>query len=158
MSSAVARKWSTAFTTGPWLRIIDKIASPASPGLQPPAENQNTNIEQEAHNLKAGRPFHVPKAEPPGVNRMDNDLEGFSKQQLIAEVKKLRLGIREHRDGSGHDLCWYQPNLWGLLPEKTDPLPTVPEWPEFMQGCMTFRRSLDAQQPKAPRTKTPYDS
>ena len=28
---------------------------------------------------------------------MDADLEGLSREQLIAEVKKLRQGIREHR-------------------------------------------------------------
>ncbi len=50
---------------------------------------------------------------------MDSDLESMHKEQLIAEVKKLRAGIREHRDCSGHDLCWYQPDLWSLLPETT---------------------------------------
>jgi hypothetical protein len=68
-----------------------------------------------------------------GDDAMDTDLDQMTREQLIAEVKKLRQGIREHRDTSCHDLCWHHPSLWGLLPEKTDPLPVVPEWPEFMR-------------------------
>jgi hypothetical protein len=30
---------------------------------------------------------------------------------LIAEIVRLRSGIRAHRD-SGHDLCWQHPQLW----------------------------------------------
>jgi hypothetical protein len=32
-------------------------------------------------------------------------------------VKKLRQGIRRHRDSTRHELCWHHPALWGLLPE-----------------------------------------
>ena len=87
---------------------------------------------------------------------MDTDLDTFSREQLIAEVKKLRAGIREHRDSSGQELCWHHPQLWGLLPEKTDPQPTVPTWPRFLEGCIRYRRSLDAQLPDAPRTTKEY--
>jgi len=83
---------------------------------------------------------------------MDTDLDTLSREQLIAEVRKLRAGIRAHRDSTGHDLCWHHPALWGLLPEKTDPLPHVPEWPQFMAGCIKYRKSLDEQLPGAPRT------
>ena len=86
---------------------------------------------------------------------MDSDLESMSREKLIAEAKKLRAAIRGHRDASGHELCWHQPALWGLLPEKTDPIPAVPDWPQFMQGCLRFRQSLDEQAPDAPRTKEP---
>src|SRR5688500_11080764 len=44
----------------------------------------------------------------------------------------------------------------GLLPEKTDPIPVVPDWPQFMQGCVRYRQSLDEQVPSAPRTTEPY--
>ena len=88
---------------------------------------------------------------------MDDDLDPMSREQLIAEVRKLRSGIREHRDSSGHDLCWHQPGLWSLLPEKTDPVPVVPEWPQFMSGCIRYRQSLDEQARHAPRTSEPYD-
>lgn len=83
---------------------------------------------------------------------MDTDLEGMSREQLVDEVKKLRRGIRQHRDSSGQELCWHHPALWGLLPEKTDPIPTVPEWPQFLQGCIRYRQSLDEQAPEAPRS------
>ena len=73
----------------------------------------------------------------------DKDLEALSREQLIEEAKRLRAGIREHRDASGHDLCWHHPQLWGLLPEKTDPLPVVPPWPEFLAGCLRYRKSLE---------------
>jgi hypothetical protein len=87
---------------------------------------------------------------------MDEDLREMSQEQLAAEVRKLRQGIRRHRDSTGHELCWHHPALWGLLPEKTDPVPTVPDWPQFLEGCLKYRRSLDEQAPNAPRTSTPY--
>ena len=87
---------------------------------------------------------------------MDSDLEAMSRERLIEEAMKLRRGIREHRDSSLHELCWHHPALWSLLPEKSDPLPTVPEWPQFMAGCIRYRQSLDEQAPGAPRTRQPY--
>jgi hypothetical protein len=87
---------------------------------------------------------------------MDEDLDQMSREELIAEVKKLRQGIRRHRDSTGHDLCWHHPALWGLLPGKQDPLPTVPEWPEFLRGCIRYRQSLDEQLPDAPRSREEY--
>jgi hypothetical protein len=83
---------------------------------------------------------------------MDDDLDTMTRDDLIAEVRKLRQGIREHRDGSMHELCWHHPALWGLLPEKTDPLPEVPDWPQFLRGCIRYRQSLDEQLPGAPRS------
>ena len=88
---------------------------------------------------------------------MDTDLESMSRDQLITEVRNLRSGIRKHRDSSGQDLCWHHPQLWALLPEKTDPLPVVPEWPQFMQGCVRYRQSLDSRLPDAPRSTDPYE-
>ena len=61
---------------------------------------------------------------------MDEDLGRMSREQFLDEVKKLRQGIREHRDTTGQELCWHHPALWSLLPETTDPLPTVPAWLE----------------------------
>jgi hypothetical protein len=74
---------------------------------------------------------------------LDEDLKNLDLDQLIEEVKRLRKGIREHRDSTGQDLCWHHPKLWNLLPEKTDPKIEVPEWPEFMKGCIRYRSSLD---------------
>ncbi|NDK40018.1 hypothetical protein DT603_14335 [Pseudoxanthomonas gei] len=73
--------------------------------------------------------------------------------ELAAEVRKLRAAIRAHRDSTRHELCWHHPALWGLLPEKTDPLPAVPAWPQFLRGCIHYRQSLDAQLPDAPRVE-----
>ena len=87
---------------------------------------------------------------------MDEDVEAMTREDLIAEVKRLRAGIRDHRDSSGQDLCWHHPRLWGLLPEQTDPVPTVPTWPEFLRGCVRYRQSLDEQLPDAPRSDEPY--
>ena len=88
--------------------------------------------------------------------KLDSDLEDLSRAQLIAEVRRLRAGIRAHRDASAHELCWHHPGLWGLLPEKTDPVPVVPEWPQFLEGCLRYRKSLDAQAPRARRTSRRY--
>ena len=87
---------------------------------------------------------------------MDSDLTSMTREQLMAEVRRLRDGIRRHRDAAGQELCWHHPALWGLLPEATDPVPTVPAWPEFLQGCIRYRQSLDTQAPTAPRTTDPY--
>lgn len=80
---------------------------------------------------------------------MDEDLDAFTRDELIVEVKKLRAGIRAHRDTTGHDLCWHHPDLWSLLPERTDPAIAVPPWPKFMRGCIRYRQSLDDQAPSA---------
>ena len=89
---------------------------------------------------------------------MDADLEAMTPEQLMAEAKRLRAGIRKHRDSTGHDLCWHHPALWGLLPERTEPVPTVPTWPEFLRGCVQYRQSLDDSLPDAPRSAAPYRS
>ena len=81
---------------------------------------------------------------------VDEDLDRLSRVELVAEVKRLRRGIRKHRDSSGHDLCWHHPGLWGLLPEAIDPKIAVPPWPKFLRGCVRYRESLDRQRPCAP--------
>ncbi len=81
---------------------------------------------------------------------MDEDLDRLSRKELIAEVKRLRQGIRTHRDSSGHDLCWHHPQLWGLLPEPIDPEIAVPPWPKFLRGCVKYRESLECERPNAP--------
>ena len=87
---------------------------------------------------------------------MDKDLDGLSREQLIAEVTRLREGIRKHRDSSAHELCWHHPDLWNLLPERLEPTIAVPEWPQFMRGCIHYRQSLDVQASEAPRTDMEY--
>jgi len=89
---------------------------------------------------------------------MDEDLKVMSREALLDEVRRLRAAIRVHRDSAGHDLCWHQPALWSLLPERTDPLPRVPEWPQFLRGCIRYRQSLDQQLGDAPRSTDEFGS
>jgi hypothetical protein len=88
---------------------------------------------------------------------MDEDLHLLTTDELIAEVKKLRAGIRKHRDSTKHELCWHHPQLWGLLPEIIDPEVAVPAWPQFLRGCVRYRESLDRQRPGAPRVAEEFD-
>jgi hypothetical protein len=83
---------------------------------------------------------------------MDDDLNTLSREQLVAEVHKLRQAIRQHRDSTGHDLCWHHPDLWSVLPERVEPTLLVPQWPQFLRGCVRYRQSLDEQAPRAPRS------
>jgi hypothetical protein len=88
---------------------------------------------------------------------MDEDLLTLDRDELIAEVRRLRAGIRAHRDSSGHALCWHHPLLWGLLAE---PIPTdlaVPAWPQFLRGCVRYRESLDRELPDVPRIDAEYN-
>ena len=87
---------------------------------------------------------------------MDEDLEQLTREELLAEIKKLRKGIRAHRDSTKHQLCWHHPQLWNLLPEKTNPEIAVPDWPQFLRGCIHYRESLDMQRPDAPRIDEEY--
>lgn len=89
---------------------------------------------------------------------VDDDLAGMSRGELVAEVRRLRAGIRAHRDSSGHDLCWHHPALWGLLPERVEPEVAVPPWPRFLRGCLRYRESLDRELPGAPVHDREYDA
>src|SRR5262249_51119383 len=91
------------------------------------------------------------------IRDMDEDLADLDRDALIEQVRRLRAGIREHRDSFGHELCWHHPRLWGLLPEKTDPQPSVPAWPQFLRGCIQYRESLDRQLPATPRTSDEFE-
>ena len=88
---------------------------------------------------------------------MDEDLAGLDRDALVAEVQKLRAGIRRHRDSSGQGLCWHHPHLWNLLPERTTPEVAVPPWPNFLRGCVKYRESLDTQLPDAPREPSEFE-
>jgi hypothetical protein len=70
---------------------------------------------------------------------MGDDLKVLTRDQLVEEVKRLRAGIRTHRDSSGHALCWHHPALWRLLPEPLEQHVAVPAWPQFMRGYVTRR-------------------
>jgi hypothetical protein len=88
---------------------------------------------------------------------VDDDLDALSREMLVAEVKRLRAGIRAHRDSTAHELCWHHPQLWKLLPERTDPTIAVPPWPKFLRGCVAYRESLERQAPDAAVHDREYD-
>ncbi len=83
------------------------------------------------------------KHTPESKQGLDADLESMPRKRLIEEVIKLRTGIRDHRDSSGHDLCWHHPGLWNLLPEKITPDVAIPEWADFISRCAAYRKSLE---------------
>jgi hypothetical protein len=87
----------------------------------------------------------------------DQDLATMDRDQLVAEVKRLRAGIRAHRDSTGHDLCWHHPDLWGLLPERVTPDVAVPPWPKFLRGCLRYREALERELPDAPNADYEYE-
>ena len=91
------------------------------------------------------------------TDAVDEDLDRMTREQLGAEVVKLRAAIRRHRDSSGHDLCWHHPDLWATLPEHIDPDLAVPPWPKFIRGCIAYRQSLDEQLPGARTHDAEYD-
>jgi len=76
---------------------------------------------------------------------MDEDLNSLDREQLAAEVRRLRAAIRTHRDSTGQDLCWHHPRLWETLPEKMRPEIAVPPWPSFLRGCVRYRESLEQE-------------
>jgi hypothetical protein len=88
---------------------------------------------------------------------MDEDLDALSREQLLAEARRLRQGIRDHRDSSGQELCWYHPQLWGLLPDKKGRAVAVPAWPQFLRGCLKYRESLERELPDAPVVDSEYE-
>lgn len=112
-----------------------------------------SRVQRGGAGMTMGRPEST--ITPGGV--VDEDLDRMSPGELVAEAKRLRNGIRQHRDSSGQGLCWHHPKLWGLLPERSDPLPTVPEWPVFLSGCVRYRQSLDEQLPHAPRSREEFE-
>jgi hypothetical protein len=91
------------------------------------------------------------------IANLDDDLAALTRDELVAEVKRLRAGIRAHRDSTGQDLCWHHPQLWGLLPERIEPEVAVPPWPRFMRGCLRYRESLDRELPNAPVADVEYE-
>jgi hypothetical protein len=75
---------------------------------------------------------------------MDDDLEGMSREQLIAEARRLRAGIRARRDRSGHDLCWHHPAL-GLLPDgRAESQRFLPGRSSFEVACGTASHSTSS--------------
>lgn len=90
------------------------------------------------------------------MHDIDADLTARSRDELLAEVRRLRAAIRTHRDSTQNGLCWHHPQLWNLLPEASSIAIRVASWPQFLRGCIAYRTSLDDQLPDAPRTDAEY--
>ena len=87
---------------------------------------------------------------------MDADLTDMSRAQLVAEVARLRDGIRRHRDSIGQELCWHHPALWALLPETTDPSRSYPSGPSSCAAaCGTASHSTSKLRTRRGRSE-PY--
>jgi hypothetical protein len=87
----------------------------------------------------------------------DADLEAMDREVLLAAARAMRREIRIHRDTSGHELCWHHPDLWALLPDPPTGNQIVPDWPQFMRGCIRYRQSLDNQLAGAPRSDREFE-
>lgn len=73
---------------------------------------------------------------------MDNDLDGVSQEHLLAEVVRLRDGIRKHRDEEGHERCKLSDDrLYSLLPEGYEKKRQLPPECEWMTECNRFWRN-----------------
>ena len=87
----------------------------------------------------------------------DADLDTMDHAALLSAARAMRQAIRTHRDTSMHELCWHHPDMWALLPDASTVNPVVPEWPQFMRGCIRYRQSLDTQLAGAPRSDKEFE-
>jgi hypothetical protein len=79
---------------------------------------------------------------------MDEDLDKMDQATLLSTAKAMRTAIRKHRDSSGHNLCWFHPEMWCLLPDSPSSAPDIPAWPEFICNCAQFRSTLERPESK----------
>jgi hypothetical protein len=86
----------------------------------------------------------------------ERDLDALPHADLLAAAKSMRRAICAHRDTSEHELCWHHPDMWALLPDPPQVKPVVPEWPQFMRGCIRYRQSVDQQLSGAQRTNKEF--
>jgi hypothetical protein len=87
---------------------------------------------------------------------LDIDLDAMNHTELLTAARAMRTAIREHRDSIGHELCWHHPKMWALLPDSPNAGMIVPDWPQFMRGCVRYRQSLDDQLSHAPHSDKEY--
>ena len=87
----------------------------------------------------------------------DADLDSMNPEALLAAARAMRAAIREHRDASMHALCWHHPDMWARVPDTPAGGQVVPDWPQFMRGCIRYRASLDRQLAAAPRSDREFE-
>jgi hypothetical protein len=90
----------------------------------------------------------------------DPDIREMPVIELQDEIMKLREGIRKHRDQKGDENCWLDDQfyLYGLLPEKINADPQLPEKPLMMANCSRYYDCRKAGKLYIPLTKLPEES
>lgn len=82
---------------------------------------------------------------------LNGDLDSLGREELRAEIIKLRAEIRYHRDQRGHDRCWLDDvKLYRALPETTEAEFPLPERSEFLTNCARYWETRQPC-PKSPR-------
>ncbi len=76
------------------------------------------------------------------MSEVDVDIEGLTRAQLKAEVRRLRDAIRGHRDQKGHDRCWLDDlELYSKISDEDAKIAfdgTLPPKAEFLAGCAQY--------------------
>ncbi len=91
-----------------------------------------------------------------GLGDLDSDLDAMDRAALLVAARAMRGAIRAHRDSKGHDLCLHHPQMWALLPDPPKGGQVVPDWPQFMRGCIACRSALERELPGATRTREEF--
>jgi hypothetical protein len=88
---------------------------------------------------------------------VDEDVQGMSVYELMREVMILRNGIRKHRDQKGDENCWLDDQfyLYGLLPEKINADPQLPDKDLMMLNCSRYYDCRKAGKEYVPLTELP---
>lgn len=80
---------------------------------------------------------------------MDDDLTTMTRDQMEIEVRRLRGGIRQHRDERGDDRCWLDDQrLYALLPDTGVAITTLPPKDVFLRSCERFWQTRQAHPEK----------
>ncbi|MEK7583902.1 MAG: hypothetical protein AAB490_01545 [Patescibacteria group bacterium] len=71
----------------------------------------------------------------------DTDVEKMAQGQLRREVKRLRDGLRKHRDARSNSRCWHNDlGLYGLLPEGKKPGKMLGDEKMLLRNCKRYIR------------------
>ena len=63
---------------------------------------------------------------------------------LVSKLEELRSAIKDHREKTGHEMCWENDEeLWQVLGDNIEIDHTPPNWCEFMERCVAYRKSKD---------------
>ena len=76
---------------------------------------------------------------------VDGDLKAMTRDLLEVEAKRLRDGIRQHRDEKGDDRCCLDDQrLYALLPDTQAAITTLPAKEIFLKSCERFWQTRQA--------------